>query len=199
MRSPWDERYGTDEYVYGTEPNDFLRQVAPRIPLGPVLCLAEGEGRNAVHLAERGHAVTAVDQSAPGLAKAQRLATMRGVDIEAVRADLADYEIEPGAWSGIVAIFMHLPPEVRAEVLGRAVRGLTPGGVLVLEAYTPAQLAHGTGGPPSAELMMTLDGLKAELSGLELEHAVELEREIHEGRLHDGPSAVVQVLGVRPG
>lgn len=199
MSSPWDQRYALDEYVYGTEPNDFLKQVAPRIPLGPVLCLAEGEGRNAVHLAERGHAVTAVDQSAAGLAKAQRLATMRGVEMHVGQADLADYVIEAGQWSGVVAIFMHLPPALRAEVLARAVRGLAPGGVLVLEAYTPAQLEHRTGGPPTAELMMTLEELKTELAGLHLEHAVELEREIHEGRLHDGLSAVVQVLGVRPG
>ena len=110
-------------------------------PPGPVLCLAEGEGRNAVYLATQGRDVTAVDQSEVGLAKAARLAAARGVSVKPVHADLRDYVIEPGVWSGIVAIFAHLPPQLRRKVHAVVVSGLRPGGVMILEAYTPAQLS----------------------------------------------------------
>lgn len=194
----WDARYGAaDGYVFGTEPNDFLRTVAERIPAGPVLCLAEGEGRNAVFLATRGHAVTATDLSATGLAKARALAATRGVPLVTEVADLADYALTPGAWSGIVAIFMHLPPTLRRDVLARAAVGLRPGGVFIMEAYTPAQLAFGTGGPKDPALLPTLAQLRAELPGLEFEIGRELEREVHEGGGHTGRSAVVQVLARR--
>lgn len=193
----WDERYAQPGYAYGTEPNDFLASVAGRIPPGPVLCLAEGEGRNAVFLARRGHSVTAVDASRVGLAKAEALAREHGVELATVVADLASYSIEPGAWAGIVSIWCHLPQPLRARVHRAAVAGLRPGGIFVLEAYTPAQLAFGTGGPKTVELLFRLDELREELVGLELEHAVELERIIHEGTFHEGRSAVVQVLGVK--
>lgn len=190
----WDARYSEPGYVYGTKPNDFLAAVASKIPAGPVLCLAEGQGRNAVFLAQRGHRVVAVDSSRVGLTGAAALAESRGVSIETNLADLADYPIAPGAWSGIVAIFAHLPVPVRQRVHRAAVAGLQPGGMFVLEAYTPAQIVLATGGPRDPELMMSLKELEAELAGLELIIGRELERDVLEGNLHWGRSAVVQVL-----
>ncbi|MGB7769440.1 MAG: methyltransferase domain-containing protein [Verrucomicrobiia bacterium] len=190
----WNDRYAAAGHVYGEAPNAFVAEVAPQIPAGPVLCLAEGEGRNAVHLATLGHHVTAVDQSEVGLAKARRLAAARGVEIETVPANLANYSITPGAWAGIVATFAHLPPALRRRVHRDVVAGLQPGGVFVLEAYTPAQLAFGTGGPKSPELLMTLADLREELSGLDFLIARELERDVTEGAGHTGRAAVVQVL-----
>lgn len=194
----WDHRYSTSDFVFGTEPNDFLRSVAAHIPAGPVLCLAEGEGRNAVFLAGRGHAVTAVDQSETGLAKARSLATRRQLTLTTIVANLADYVIAPGTWSGIVAIFMHLPPVLRRRVLAQAAAGLHPGGMLVLECYTPAQLTFGTGGPKDPTLMPTLPDLRQELARLDFVIGQEIEREVHEGTGHTGRSAVVQVLARRP-
>ena len=191
----WDERYSGPDYIYGTEPNDFLAEQAHRLPRGRVLCLAEGEGRNAVWLAGQGFDVTAVDASGVGLHKARRLAAERGVEIRTIHADLATFAIEPDAWDVIVSIFCHLLPPLRADVHRRGVAGLRPGGVLLLEAYTPRQLALGTGGPPVAELMMDAQTLRAELAGLELLHLRELDRDIQEGAFHAGVGAVVQVLG----
>lgn len=194
----WDERYADSDYAYGTSPNDFLVEQADYLPEGPVLCLAEGEGRNAVWLAERGHAVTAMDASAVGLEKAHRLAAERGVRIETRCSDLAHFEIEPNAWSAIISIFAHVPPDLRRAVHRRVVEGLRPGGVLILEAYTPEQLRFGTGGPPVAELTMTLAALEDELSGLVFEVAREQEREVLEGRYHHGRGHVVQIVGRKP-
>lgn len=193
----WDERFDTDEYVYGKEPNDFLVEVADTIPRGNVLCLADGEGRNGVFLAGMGCRVTSLDSSTVGLEKARRLAGERGVHLETVHVDLADYRIKPGAWDGIVSIFCHLPPPLRARIHAAAVEGLKPGGVFALEAYAPAQLEYGTGGPRDVELLMPLENVRRELEGLTFRTARETVRDIREGRLHTGPSAVVQIMGER--
>jgi SAM-dependent methyltransferase len=195
----WDERFSAPGYAYGTEPNDFLVSVADRIPEGRVLCLAEGEGRNAVYLAGLGHRVTAVDASRVGLAKTQSLANQRGVDLQTELADLTEYEIEAGAWQGIVSVFCHLPPVARAALHERTLRGLAPGGVFVLEGFTPGQLELGTGGPRSRELLMELDVVRQELPGLRFEIARELQRPLNEGRYHQGVASVVQLLAAKPG
>lgn len=195
----WDERYKEEGFAYGVEPNDFLREVAGLIPAGPVLCLAEGQGRNAVYLASRGHAVLAVDQSAVGLERARALAAARGVSIETRTCDLAEFVFEPGHWAGIVSIWGHMPPDVRRAVHAKCVGALMPGGVLILEAYTPAQVGRGTGGPPDPAFCMTADGLREELAGLDFEILREVERHVSEGTYHQGMSAVVQVLARKAG
>lgn len=194
----WDQRYATEGYQYGTTENDFLRRVAPQLPLGRCLCLAEGEGRNAVFLAGLGQQVTAVDASSVGLKKAQQLALRRGVEIETCATDLADFVIKPESWDCIVSIYCHVAPEIRTDLHRRVVAGLRPGGLLVLEAYRPEQLAYGTGGPPAVEKLMSLEQLRGELNGLDFQHAVELERDVIEGKLHTGKGAVVQLLALKP-
>lgn len=194
----WNQRYDTQDYIYGTEPNGFLVSVASQIPAGPVLCLAEGEGRNATYLASLGHQVTAVDQAELGLAKAARLAKSRGLTLETIKADLSDFFISPATWAGIAVFFAHLPPELRRRVFAKAVEGLRPGGVFILEAYTPAQLRRDTGGPKELSLLMTADALRGELQGLEFPVLRETERDISEGTGHTGIGAVVQVLGIKP-
>jgi len=193
----WDERYAAPGFVYGTAPNDFLVEMAPRLPAGAVLCLGEGEGRNAAFLAARGHRVVAVDRSRVGLTKARRLAATRGLGIAAVVADLAAFPIPEDAFTAVTSIFCHLPPEIRARLYPAVARALRPGGALVLEAYTPRQLDFGTGGPSQPELLMTLADAQRELTGLEVVIGRERERELHEGPRHHGRGAVVQVLAVK--
>jgi hypothetical protein len=194
----WDERFNTTEYVYGTDPNAFLANVITQMPTGRTLCIAEGEGRNAVFLAGHGHDVVAVDASTVGLAKAQRLASERSVTIETVVADLAHFEIAAESWDAIVSIFAHVPADIRKPLHRKIVQGLRSGGMLVLEAYTPEQIKLGTGGPPVPELTMNLDILREELDGLVFQHAVELQRDVIEGRFHTGKGAVVQMVAIKP-
>jgi len=197
-REFWDARYGEAGLTYGAEPNDFLRDMAPRIPPGPVLGLGEGQGRNVVHLATLGHPVTAVDQSPVGLARARELAASRGVTVITVAANLAEFDLGPTAWSGIISIFCHLPPALRQSLYPRCAAALAPGGVLILEAYTPDQLEYGTGGPREPDLLSTLVELSGLLPGLELEIGREVVREIREGAHHQGLGAVVQVVARKP-
>ncbi len=198
--TPWDARYSAEGFFYGLDPNDFLRAEAHRISAGgSVLCLAEGEGRNAVYLAEQGFAVTAVDGSPVGLKKLNQLAAGKGVTVKTICADLADFDMGVTQWDAIVSIWCHLPPALRADVHKRCVAALKPGGFLILESYTPRQLEYKTGGPPVAEMMMTLGGLRSELDGLEFLHEADIDRVIHEGKGHEGKSAVVQLVARRVG
>lgn len=191
----WNERYSAPEYIYGTEPNDFLReQVSALPPGGRLLCLAEGEGRNAVFLAGQGFAVTAVDLSEVGLAKAAALAAQRGVQIDIVHADLAAFDLGQERWDGIISIFCHLPSAVRQPLYARLAAALRPGGVLLLESYTPRQLAFGTGGPRDVDMLIDVDTLSRELPGLHFDLLQEVEREIVEGTFHTGMAAVVQAV-----
>jgi len=193
----WEERYGVGHYVYGTEPNGFLRDSVSLLPMGDVLCLAEGEGRNAVFLATTGRRVSSVDLTEAGVAKTLRLAEAAQVSVDAVVGDLADYDLGVDRWDAIVSIFAHVPSPVRVDLHRRVAASLRPGGVFLLEAYTPDQIGRGTGGPGSPDLMMTIEGLRVELEPLEFVHADEREREIVEGTHHTGVGSVVQVIARR--
>ena len=192
--SMWDRRYSSKSFVYGREPNDFLVAVHAKMARGRVLCIAEGEGRNATFLASRGHDVTAVDFSVVGLKKTLHLAGECNVHVTTVHADLQEFDFGYEQWDSVVSIFCHLPPEVRRSVHSRIVVGLKESGLLVLEAYTPRQLQFGTGGPSDADLLVTLEDLRNELTGLEVLIGQEVDREMSEGGLHRGSSAVVQYL-----
>lgn len=194
----WDIVYGEPGYAFGTDPNDFLVEVAAEIPPGPVLCLGEGEGRNAAFLAARGHAVTAMDYSPVGLEKARALAHERGVRIETVLADLETYDMGQGLWSAVVSIFLQVPPALRRHVHRAAVAALRPGGVFVAEAYALQQAELSTGGPRNTSLLYDLPVIESELDGLDWEIARTVTRELNQGRRNQGVSAVTQLLGRRP-
>lgn len=193
----WDERYSAQEYAYGTAPNEFLVEKVSCIPPGKVLSLAEGEGRNAVFLAQQGYCVTAVDASLVGLNKARKLAEKNNVTIEFVHADLADFDLGQNKWDGIVSIFCPLPSPTRKSLYRKVIAGLKQGGVFLLEAYTPAQLKHGTGGGNSADVMQSEQTLRLELAALKFSHLTELERNVLEGIYHTGMGSVVQAIAIK--
>jgi SAM-dependent methyltransferase len=196
----FDQRYAAPGYFYGTEPNEFLRAQSVRLSArSEILCLAEGEGRNAVFLAHQGHQVTAVDRSAVGLAKAARLAAEKNVRLATRVADLASYEPGTGTYDAVVSIFCHLPAAIRAPLHHRVRRALRPGGWFLLESYTPDQVGRGTGGPPDPALLAHAAELERELEGLEILIAEEKLREVVEGVGHTGLAAVVQLLARQPG
>ncbi|MFN9872484.1 MAG: class I SAM-dependent methyltransferase [Cyanobacteriota bacterium] len=194
----WNKRYSEEGFAYGSDPNEFLREQAAALKPGSAICLAEGEGRNAVHLARLGHRVMAQDLSPVGLLKASRLAASHGVSIETHCCDLVDFQPEPESVDLVVAIWMHLPPALRAKVHRQAAAALRPAGLLILEAYTPRQLELATGGPPSSDLLVEPDALRFELEGLEFLVLEEKQRWIEEGPYHRGESAVVQAVGRKP-
>ena len=196
-RDFWNEKFSTTDYAYGTEPNDFLVSAVTNLKRGATLSLAEGEGRNAVWLAQQGFTVSAIEQSEKGVGKTLRLALKRGVIVMAERGELETFHIQPNSWDLVVSIYAHTPQELRRKLHRQVVAGLKPGGVFVLEAYTPAQIANNTGGPKDASLMPTAELLRSELAGLVFDHIEEVERDVVEGSLHTGTAHVVQVVAHR--
>lgn len=189
----WNERYSSSEYVYGTEPNDFLKEYSEEL-LDPVLSLGEGEGRNATFLSENGYGVMAVDFSQVGLDKAKRLARSRGQDIETLEADLREFDPGVYSFSSVVSIFAHLPSKDRRALYQRVAYSLPAGGRVLLEAYTPAQVGRGTGGPPETDLCVGAEDLRNDFKGFRFHILREREREVVEGRYHTGTASVVQML-----
>lgn len=194
----WNLRYGDEEYFYGTTPNDFLQENAHLIPQGSVLCVADGEGRNSVFLATTGRDVSSVDISDVGVSKTKRLASEKGVSVDAQVGDLADFDLGRNKWKGVVSIFAHLPIDLRQDLHRRVIESLAPGGVVLLEAYTVDQIGRGTGGPQVPELLMSAESLSQEFASLEIIHLKELEREVVEGSGHTGHAAVVQLIARKP-
>lgn len=195
----WNPRFAGEQYAYGSEPNDFLRQQAPALrPHSRVLSLGEGEGRNAVYLATLGHQLTAVDAAHTGLIKLLQRAAQQNLRMSVTLSDLADYPIRPGSWDAIVSIFCHLPSGLRRRVLADCVNGLAPGGLFIMEGYTPRQLAFSSGGPKDSDLLLEPEVIRTELAGLELLHFAEVRREVIEGKLHTGLAAVLQVVARKP-
>lgn len=200
LRRLWDDRYDHPNNLFGYRPNDFLVTAEVMLRRGSrLLVLGDGEGRNGVWLAQQGHRVTTVDISEVGVAKARALAAERKVNLDAQVADLAEWIHTPaaeGPWDGIVVIFCHLPPGLRAEVARVLTGQLAPQGKLLMEVYTPAQPAMGTGGPTDEDLLMTRPKVEADWPGLDLDIMI-TERRIFEGMAHQGLSSVLQVLGQR--
>ena len=189
----WNERYASDEYLYGSDPNSFLVEQADLLT-GPVLSLSEGEGRNAVFLALLGLKVHGVDISEVALTKATALAELNNVEIQTEVADLAIFKPEENFYGSVISISAHLPSSIRANLYPLVEKCLKPGGIITLEAYSESQLVRNTGGPKDIDMLMTIDKLQCEFPNCEPILVRELEREISEGEGHSGLASVVQFV-----
>jgi len=192
----WDARYATDDYIFGTAPNAFLTRQAEWVRPGMrTLAIADGEGRNGVWLAEQGTQVHAIDFSAAALDKARKLAAARGVALEIEQADILNWNWPEAAYDLVVAIFIQFaPPPERDRIIAGIRRTLKPGGMLILQGYTPKQIEFATGGPPSAANMYTADLLRAWFGDWEIIHLAEHESFISEGTHHHGMSALIDMV-----
>lgn len=200
QRRVWDERYAVEHFVFGEEPNAFLKSCAEYLRSGTrVLALADGEGRNGVWLAEQGLAVLSTDISPRAQEKARQLAARRGVNVEFGLVDLVDWNWPVESFDVVVAIFIQFAgPDLRERIFEGIKRALKPGGLLLLEGYRPEQLEYGTGGPPNAENMYTLAMLGEAFSEFEILKLVAYEAELHEGVGHSGKSALIDLVARKP-
>jgi SAM-dependent methyltransferase len=196
----WDARYATDDYIFGTAPNLFLASQAALIQPGMrALAIADGEGRNGVWLEEQGAQVHAIDFSAAALEKARKLAAARGVTLEIEQADMLNWHWPEAAYDLVAAIFIQFaPPPERDRIIEGIRRTLKPGGVLILQGYTPKQVEFGTGGPPTAANMYTAALLREWFDGWDILHLAEHESVISEGAHHHGMSALVDMVARKP-
>ncbi|WP_124949507.1 SAM-dependent methyltransferase [Sulfuriferula thiophila] len=197
----WDERYNVPEFIFGTEPNVFLTQQAFRLTPGQrVLAVADGEGRNGVWMAQQGLSVLSVEGSSVALAKAQKLAQERGVNLDFECADLLRWQWGEARFDAVVAIFIQFADPAGRKILFEGMKAaLKPGGLLLLQGYTPRQLEFKTGGPSAAENMYTEPMLRELLAGWEILHLHEHDEHISEGAHHHGMSALIDVVARKPG
>jgi SAM-dependent methyltransferase len=198
----WQSRFAaTEDYVFGEAPNAFLAARAPAIPAGSrVLAVADGEGRNGVWLARQGHEVTSLDFSPAAQAKARRLAARHGVAPEFIEADVHGWAYPEAAFDAVVEIFTQFSsPADRSRKWAGMRQALKPGGVLIVQGYTPAQLKYGTGGPRLEENLYTEAMLQAAFGDWRIDHLAEEVVEIDEGAGHSGRSAVVGLVARKPG
>jgi SAM-dependent methyltransferase len=197
----WNERFAAPGFLFGTAPNQFLESQKHRLPArGRALAVADGEGRNGVWLAQQGLTVTAVDFSPVALAKSRGLAERAGVAVETIETDLETWRWPVAAYDVVAAIFIQFaPPPLRAKFFAAMQAALKPGGLLLLEGYTPKQLDYGTGGPPNAENMYTRPILEAAFAGMEILHLKEYDAAIDEGAGHKGMSALIDLVAKKRG
>jgi 2-polyprenyl-3-methyl-5-hydroxy-6-metoxy-1,4-benzoquinol methylase len=194
----WDEKFADDDYVYGTEPNAWLVSQTYRFPEGgSVLSVADGEGRNGVWMAQQGLKVTTVDASPRALQKSMTLAKARNVSITTNCADLREWQWPKGEFDMVVSIFAHFHRDVRAGIHRNMMEALKPGGLVLLEAYSPYQLIYKTGGPPVLEMLYSAYMLQQDFTGMEILALEEVEGEIAEGRGHKGHSALTRLVARR--
>jgi cyclopropane fatty-acyl-phospholipid synthase-like methyltransferase len=193
----WEARFAGPEYHFGTEPNAFLKSKADLLKPGQkALSIADGEGRNGVFLAEQGLDVLAMDFSPTALAKSQALARQRGVTIRTEQADLDTWRWPVEAFDVVAAIFFQFcAPPLRARVFSNIKRALKPGGLLLMEGYTPKQREYKTGGPSEVENLYTRRLLEASFSDFASVDIKEYDTEIHEGPGHGGMSALIDLVG----
>jgi len=193
MQNQWDERYARQEYIYGTEPNNFLKEKLLTLKPGRILFPAEGEGRNAVYAATLGWETYAFDQSIEAEKKALQLASQKNVQINYSIQSLDDWNPEPDQFDCIALIFVHLPEELRKRVHQSAVRALKPGGTLILEGFTINQLSRNSGGPKNTELLFTTDLIKNDFKALSEVNIEESLVTLNEGPLHQGVAEVIRL------
>ena len=196
----WQDRYSGPGYAFGNEPNYFLKSCTQLLPRsGRVLAVADGEGRNGVWLAEQGLDVLSIDFSSLAQAKARSLALEKGVSVNFELADVHKWNYPEAAFDAVVEIFTQFSSQDERRLKWAGMRRtLKPGGLLIIQGYTPKQLQYRTGGPKQIENLYTRAMLEEAFSDFCDLLIVEEEREMHEGTSHVGMSALINLTARKP-
>lgn len=197
MTEFWNERYATVEYAYGTEPNQFLRQILVKIPPGKILFPAEGEGRNAVFAAKLGWDVTAFDVSTEGKKKAEQLATLNEVKINYFIDNFENISLTINSFDCIVLIFAHMTLSKRKEYHQKLISFLKPGGILILEGFSKKQISNNSGGPRDINMLFSDDELRSDFELLSELTITETDYNLNEGPFHQGIASVIRANGIK--
>lgn len=194
MENLWDQRYAAEAYIYGTEPNDWFVEKLKIMKPGKLLLPGEGEGRNAVWAAEQGWNVTAFDQSFEGKAKALKLAAEKGVTIDYLVKDLRCFRGEDEQYDAIGLIYVHMPPEYRQQVHREFIKMLKPGGCIIFQAFSEAQLPNKSGGPKDLEMLYNEEKLQSDFESLRILEFHNVRLHIEEGTHHHGVAEVLRLF-----
>jgi 2-polyprenyl-3-methyl-5-hydroxy-6-metoxy-1,4-benzoquinol methylase len=193
----WNERFDKEEFIFGKEPNEYLVEKTKEYlkPNDKVLCIADGEGRNGVWLAKQGMQVVGFDASDIALVKAKQFAKENQVEVEYSFSDTDSFDWQANAYDAVVAIFIQFAdPAMRARIFHHVYQTLKPGGVFILQGYTPKQLDYKTGGPSALEHLYTEESIRELAKDFEVLELVSYERVLNEGARHSGMSALLGLV-----
>ncbi|PEA21530.1 SAM-dependent methyltransferase [Bacillus cereus] len=195
MNNMWDDRFKSDEYYYGEEPNTFIQEQAFRLAnYNKVIAFAEGEGRNAVFLARKGHEVTAIDYSESGLEKTKKLAEKYDVNVHTKKVDLLTDGLPDNEFDAAIMVFGHFHTDNQKMVLNKMIYMIRPGGLIMFEVYSKKQLNYGTGGPKDIDMLYDPIDILTWCEEHEVIHFFNGEQERIEGKGHTGLAHVIQVV-----
>lgn len=194
----WDQRYAEADYFYGTEPNAWLLSQQHRIkPDMRALAVADGEGRNSVWLAAQGCKVTSVDASPRAQAKAAALAQQKGVSLSLATADLRHWDWPREKFDLAIAIYAHFRRWDRPVIHRAMLDALVPGGVVLLQAFSPYQRLYHSGGPSDLDMLYSAYRLREDFIDADILELEEVETTLDEGRGHRGKAAVTRIVARR--
>ena len=204
MREPWIDRwngrYSTDEFAYGEQPNNYLKEQLDKLAVGTILFAAEGEGRNAVYVAKLGWTVSAFDISEQGKRKPLRLAQANKVTIDYQVGELQTLNYKPEQFDAIALIYAHFPAEIKSSIHKTLDKYLRKGGVIIFEAFSKSHIDYiakngKVGGPKEIAMLFSIDELKSDFANYGIIELAEKEIELHEGRFHNGTGSVIRFVG----
>lgn len=193
----WEDRFGDDEYVYGTEPNVYFRDFIEGRSSGRLLLPAEGEGRNAVFAAKLGWEVDAFDFSTNARKKAFKLADQNNVKINYFNSDINELSLKEGYYDVIALLYAHQPSETRRKAHLQLLDYLKPNGIVVLEAFSKMQLGNNSGGPKDLDMLYDVQDLKKDFRAMTIETIEEKKIIIDQGKYHQGSAHIIRLLGVK--
>ena len=196
----WNDRYSTDEFAYGEQPNNYLKEQLEKLDVGIILFAAEGEGRNAVYAAKLGWTVSAFDISEQGRIKALRLAEANKVTIDYQVGELQTLNYKPEQFDAIALIYAHFPADIKSSIHKTLDKYLRKGGLIIFEAFSKSHLDYiakneKVGGPKEIAMLFSIDELKSDFANYEIIELAEREIELQEGRFHNGTGSVIRFVG----
>ena len=193
----WNERFDKAEFIFGKEPNEYLVEQTKQYlkPGNKVLCIADGEGRNGVWLAKQGMQVIGFDVSDIALAKAKKFAQENQVKIDYSLCDSDGFNWGTNTYDAVIGIFIQFAdPAMRTRIFQQTYEALKPGGIFILQGYTPKQLVYKTGGPSLIEHLYTEDIIRDLAKDFQILDLCCYEKELSEGARHTGMSALLGLV-----
>ena len=198
----WNDRYSKEEFAYGKQPNNYLKEQLLKLNSATILLPAEGEGRNAVFAAKLGWKVSAFDISVEGKNKALQLAETNNVTIDYQIGELQALDYKPEQFDAIALIYAHFPADIKSSIHKTLDKYLRKGGVIIFEAFSKNHLSYiakneKVGGPKEIAMLFSIDELKSDFQNYEIIELAEQEIELNEGLFHNGTGSVIRFVGIK--
>jgi 2-polyprenyl-3-methyl-5-hydroxy-6-metoxy-1,4-benzoquinol methylase len=197
MKEQWNQRYSSNDFIYGILPNAFFKSNIDNQNPGKILLPAEGEGRNAVYAASSGWNVTAIDFSEKGKEKAMLLARLKGIEIKYHLANIHEYNFTGQEYDMIALIFCHMKAGQRISFHKKMVQLLKPGGTLILQAFNKEQILRNTGGPKDESMLYTIEEIRSDFIDLNILSLENAQLILNEGELHKGFAELINFVGIK--